>query len=432
MQINNKSAMPIQQVYWYINKPLNPPLKENITVDVLIIGGGMAGLSAAQAFHEKGLRVALIEKNFCGAGASGKSSGFITPDSEFALHNLIDFYGNEVGKRLWEFSSNGVALIEKNIHQHKISCDYQKQNTLVIASSHHAFNSSIKAEYQARKQFNYAATLYEKDRVPSILGSSSYYGAIEYPDTFGIHAYAYCQEMKTILTNAGVLLYEDTPLTSFTTNGAQTPHATITADKVIVCIDRFINDYAKLLSQVYHVQTFLMMSEPVSDQVINALFPARKFMVWDTNLIYNYFRCTGDNRLMLGGARLLSTYAPREHYHNKKIIKKLSSYFKKSFPQVDIQFNYIWPGLIGITKDIMPIAGPDKQHPHIYYISGAAGLPWAAALGVYSAQHILENRTDLDVVFSPERHFALGSCAQKLLGTPLTFALCNFMRTRSL
>ncbi len=95
---------PLDQVLWYIDRPLCKPAQKSLNVDIVIVGGGIAGLSAAQSFHEKGLSVALIEKNYCGAGASGRSSGFITPDSEFSLHNLLEFYGPEQGKNLWEFA----------------------------------------------------------------------------------------------------------------------------------------------------------------------------------------------------------------------------------------------------------------------------------------------------------------------------------------
>lgn len=67
---------PKNEVYWYtLAKPEIKPLTEDIEVDILIVGGGMAGLTAANNFIGKGLKVAVIEKDFCGGGASGKSSG---------------------------------------------------------------------------------------------------------------------------------------------------------------------------------------------------------------------------------------------------------------------------------------------------------------------------------------------------------------------
>lgn len=164
----------------------------------------MAGLSAAQSFSQKGLSVALIEKNYCGAGASGRSSGFITPDSEFSLHNFLEFYGPEQGKNLWEFALSGVECIRANIKKYSITCDYQEQDTLVLATSWRGLKNSIEREYKAHKELRYESTLYTQSELPSILGSSDYYGAIRYPGTFGICAYQYCQAMKHILLSQGV------------------------------------------------------------------------------------------------------------------------------------------------------------------------------------------------------------------------------------
>jgi len=86
---------PQDQVFWYLHEPDIKPLTHDIKTNVVVIGGGMAGLSAAQSFHAQGLKVVLIEKNYCGAGASGKSSGFITPDSELPLDFFNTKYGPE-------------------------------------------------------------------------------------------------------------------------------------------------------------------------------------------------------------------------------------------------------------------------------------------------------------------------------------------------
>lgn len=423
---------PLDQVLWYINRPFCNPTKKSVKVDVVVVGGGVAGLSAAQSFHEKGLSVALIEKSYCGAGASGRSSGFITPDSEFALHNLLEFYGPEQGKNIWEFALSGVEFIRSNIKKYSIACDYQEQDTLVLATSKNALKKSIEPEYKARKELHYQSTLYAQEALPSIIGSADYYGGIRYPNTFGMCAYQYCQAMKHVLLKCGVQIFEDCPALEITANSVITPSTHFYADTIVVCIDQYIRDFKKLLTAVYHVQTFLMMSSPLSDEQARSIFPAQRMMCWDTDLIYNYFRLDGDNRLMLGGGRLLSTYASCENHKTAKIQKKFMNYFSTKFPEISVQFNYIWPGIIGITKDIMPIAGRDKDHPSLYYVSGAAGLPWAAALGVYSAETMVNKRNDLDDVFCPDRHFTLGPIVQKMLGTKLTFALSNFMRTRSL
>ena len=128
-----------------------------------------------------------------------------------------------------------------------------------------------------------------------------------------------------------------------------------------------------------------MLSAPLTDRQVSQLFPRDPYLVWDTDLVYQFYRLTGENRLMLGGAPLFDTYFAREKHNNAHAIKKLTNYFTKNFPQVSVQWEYIWPGLIGVSKDVFPIAGFDAQLPSVYYITGVTGLHWGSALGKYAA-----------------------------------------------
>ncbi len=418
--------LPQDEVFWYLSNDVCKPLTTTIKVDVAVVGGGMAGITAAQSFSKKGLKVALVEKGFCGAGASGKSSGFITPDSEFSLGDMVGKYGTEKAQALWEFAGGGVRLIEKNILDYALDCDYVVQNTLVVASSEKAFSDDISKEHETRKNLKYPSVLYAKNELGKILGSQDYYGGISYPGSFGINSYRYCQGMKRVLLDLGVDVFEETPVLAVEDHFLVTPSGKIEAGVIVLCTDRFTPDLGRLTSQVYHAQTFLLMSSPVADADLYRIFPDRPVMVWDTDLIYNYFRVSNDNRILLGGASLLSTYAANPHYHNERMFYQLTNYFKKKFPDVTAHFEYLWPGLIGISKDIMPLAGLDRDERSIYYIAGAAGLPWAAALGAYSAKRLIDGNKEFDDCFSPYRKFPIGEGLQRILGKKISFALSNF------
>ena len=227
-------------------------------------------------------------------------------------------------------------------------------------------------------------------------------------------------------------IYENTPVIGLQDHVVTTASATVKAEHIIVCADYAARDLGLLRNEVYHVQTFLMASAPLTSAQVKKIFPGQRFMAWDTDLVYQYYRLTGDNRLLLGGASVIDTYAQHEHHDNKRIYKKLTRYAHATFPGVNPQFEYLWPGLIGISKDLLPLAGRDVTMPSVYVIAAATGLPWAAALGAYSAEHIIDNRTDLDAFFSPQRHFILGPISQSILGTRLTFALSNFFTVGSL
>ena len=423
---------PQDQVFWYLNNNIiAAPLMHDIATEIVVVGGGMAGLTAAQEFAKKGCKVVLIEKNYCGAGASGKSSGFITPDSELSLFELMDSFGKDAGKKIWQLIGSGVHIIESNIKKYQLDCDYQKQDTLILANSMRAFKNDIQKEYTMRKQAGYESVLYSHDGVRDVIGSDAYKGGISYGGTFGICAYQYCCEMKNVLQQLGVQIYEDTPAITIEHNIVKTPRASIKADQIIVCTDRFEPAASLLWDKVYHVQTFLMMSAPLSDKQVKQIFPNKPYMVWDTDMIYNYYRLTGDNRLMLGGSGLLYTYA-NESYKNRCVSRKLTRYFDTKFPLVNVEFEYMWPGLIGISKDVFPVAGFDKDVPSVYYIAGACGLPFAATLGAHCVDRIMNHNSVFDDYFSPYRSFSLGSTVQRLLGSRLTFALSNFLSVGSL
>src|SRR5579862_6580521 len=95
--------MPQDQVFWYLKRNAIPACHESVTADVAIIGGGMAGLAAAQAFQKKGKKVVLLEQYYCGSGATGKSSGFITPNAELSFTDFAKQYNPEIAHTIWDF-----------------------------------------------------------------------------------------------------------------------------------------------------------------------------------------------------------------------------------------------------------------------------------------------------------------------------------------
>lgn len=420
-----KNEIP-QNVYWYSLKDPEKgiPLSGDMKTKVAIIGGGMAGLSCAQKFLEAGISPIIIEKDYCGAGASGKTSGFITPDSEIELGSLLNSYGPEKAKKIWEFVISGVNIIKNNIEKYSISCDYQVQDSLFIANNSIGFNH-IKKEHQARLKLNYVSTLYEKTKLKEVIGSDFYKGAVRYPDTFGINSYLYCQAMKENLRSQGVKIFEQSPVTKIVDHEIHTANGIITADNIIVCADRFIPDLGVLKKEIYHVQTFLGITKVLSPEQVKTIFPNDKNMVWDTDLVYNYFRLTGDNRLLIGGGDLLYTYAKNTSNNTARFSRRLKSYIQKKFPTLEFEMEYLWPGMLGVSKDLLPIIGADKNNPYIFYVGAATGLPWAAALGQYATDHVLNNRDEFDTDFSSERNFIIGSRMQTILQTPPTYALSH-------
>lgn len=399
-------------------------LSGSVKADVVIVGGGMMGLSAAYALHKQGLKPIIVERDFCGAGASGKTSGFITPDSEIELSSLLATYGPEKAKRIWEFVLSGVSAIRATIEHYAIDCDYQVQDSLFVANNKTA-TKHIAEEHAARHALDYQSRQYDGMQIREIIGSSSYAGGVRYPNTFGMNSYLYCQALRDNLMQAGVRIYEKTPVLRIQTGGVDTSVGNALAPHVIVCADRFIPDLGIMKKEIYHVQTFLGISKPLRDADMQKIFPRDRMMVWDTDLVYNYFRAAGENRILLGGGDVLYTYAHSISNNTARFKKRLAFYFRKKFPNVPLELEYIWPGMLGVSKDLLPVMGDDLTLNNVWYAGAATGLPWAAALGAYAADRIVHGRNEFDKDFSWQRKFIIGPRLQMLLTTPAAYALSH-------
>jgi gamma-glutamylputrescine oxidase len=413
-------------VYWYGGQtPRVEALRGAVRSEVVVVGGGMAGLTCAQTLAARGVEVTVVEQEFCGAGASGRTSGFITPDSELELSDLVANYGESRGRALWEFAKSGLERIRRTIVELAIQCDYQVQDSLCVARTARAFGKVIEAEHRTHGSMGYRSTLYDRASLGGIIGSRAYYGGIRYAGTFGINSYAYCRSLRDEIERQGVRVYEGTPVMRLTGRGIETPSGTVSAGKVVVLTDRCLPALDLAAPAVYHVQTFLAASRPLRTDEIRAIFPGDPLMVWDTDLGYQYFRITGGGRLLLGGAELCSMYSRHEIRPGPRAARRLYRYLGEHFPSLTVELEHLWPGLIGVSKDFAPVVGRHDAFPDVYFAGASAGLPWAAALGEYLAQKITEGRGELDETLSPRRFFTIGPRLQRLLGKPVAFALSH-------
>ncbi|HTF89608.1 MAG TPA: FAD-binding oxidoreductase [Planctomycetota bacterium] len=415
-----------QAVHWHglLRQARATRLEGTVDASVVVVGGGITGLSCAQRLRAAGASVALVERDSCGSGASGRSSGFITPASEIELRSLVSRCSVAEARRIWEFVRSGVEAIRANIHTNRFDCDFQVQDSLFVANDRSGRREALE-EHAARLQLGYPSLLLERGSLGEALGTKRYAAGVRYGETFAIDPYAYCRALRELLAQRGVQIFEASPVAQVLPDGVATADGRVRAEHVVVCTDRFIPELGLLEDEIYHAQTFLAISAPLSEQAMSAIFPKGCAMTWDSSLIYHYFRATGDRRILLGGGALRRTYARRPALSLESITRRAAKYFARRFPGVPLELESAWSGMLGVSKDLLPIMAADPRHPTVWYVGAATGLPWGTALGIYAAERILAQRKDFDEAFSPRRKFAIGHRLQSVLRTPLTFAICN-------
>jgi gamma-glutamylputrescine oxidase len=425
----------ILQNWWYttlldVTAPPCRPLTSDLHADVAVVGGGMAGISAAQRLARGGRKVVLLERNVLGGSSTGRSAGFLTPDSELELSQILRRYGRERARDLWDAPVKGIELIVSTAREHDIVCDLQTQDSLFVGNGRRGWKDA-QAEVEARNRLGYPQTLYRRDQLPDVLGSTAYYGGIRYPGTYGIDALLYAQGMKTVLLELGVRVYESTEAVALSDRTVRTHLGSVTADQIVLCLDKPSPSLTRYQREVFHAQTFLAVSEPLGDHEVRRLFPSgTPLQCWDSDLVYTYWRLTGDQRLLVGGGSMLTTFSLHA-VTLPGVMGRVIRRFKRKFPYLQsLEFIQYWPGLIDTTRDLLPTVFRDEAHPHVHWVLGCVGLPWAAFCGDFVGRVIL-GRAERDEAryyryFSPRRPFLLPTWLESLAGKPAVFALNNW------
>lgn len=421
------------QDWWYSTllgspTPMQPPLTGDIRADVAVVGAGMAGLMAAHRLADAGRRVVILERNVCGGGTTGKSAGFLTPDSELELSQLLRRYGPHGARDLWAAPSRGIELIVNAVSRWAIACDLLRQDCLFLGNGRSGW-AAVREEYAARERLGFPQTLYQRDRLPGVIGSAAYSGGVRYPDTYGINALRFAQGLKRVLLDRGVRIYESTEVRGIADHTLLTHMGSLRADEIIFCADKLQAQMTCYARNVYHAQTFLSISEPLRDAEIRALFPDEPLQCWDTDLVYTYWRLTGDQRLLVGGGSALTTFALHRVTSPRVIARVIARLVARFPPLARLEFIQYWPGRIDTTRDLLPTVVKDPEAPWVHYVLGAVGLPWAAFCGDFVARHALRGADREDEryyrYFTIDRPFFLPLWVERLIGKPLEFALNN-------
>jgi gamma-glutamylputrescine oxidase len=344
------------------------PLAGDTRCDVAIVGGGLAGLSAALDLADRGLQVVVLEAREIGWGASGRNGGQAIHGLACDQETVEQQLGQAAAHQVWDMTIEALDLLRQRITRHGIDCDWQ-DGYLGLATT--ARKGAALAAWADRMDsvYGYPLQRVPPQEVPRWIASPSYHSGVHDPRSGHLHPLKYTLGLARAAAAAGVRLHEHTPVTALR-QGPQpqlvTATGTVTARQVLLAGNVYLQGLAPQLEpRIMPVGTYIACSETLDAARADSLIPSRA-AVCDTNFVLDYFRTTADHRMLYGGRVSYSTLTPGN------LAESMRRRMVGTFPQLaDARVEYAWGGFVDISLNRAPDFG--RLADNLYYLQGFSG-----------------------------------------------------------
>jgi gamma-glutamylputrescine oxidase len=350
------------------------PLKGDHRFDVCVVGGGYTGLSTALHLRARGLRVAVLERERVGAGASGRNGGQVITGQRVDQDALEQKFGEERAKALWNLAQDARSLVRGLISDHAIACDLVPGNIAAAAKSSHARHLAAYAEHLATRYGYASGRFVSRDEMPKLVASERYFGGYYDTDAFHIHPLAYALGLARAAEAAGATIYENSRAIGIDRGKrlrVATGGGSIDCEYAVVACNGYLgNLLPDIAGYILPLANYIVATEPLGEARANALIPSRSAIA-DTNFVLDYYRLSADNRLIFGGGETYGA-VPTD------IGEFVRPHLERVFPQLkDIAVDYAWQGTLAITRPRLPHVG--RLEKNLFFAQGYSGQGVAIA-----------------------------------------------------
>ena len=379
-----------EEIYWLAPPPApavggEPPER----TDVLVVGGGFTGLTAALRLRQAGCDVTLLDERPLGSGASSRNGGMVLPGLTQDLFKVARRVGDEATARMVKEASEAVMAVENLVAEGNIDCSFRRTGHLTAAfkPSHMAWLEK-KAD-ALNNRFGEKVRLLSAKEARAEIGSELYHGGVLNSTGAGVHPARLAAGVIRMAGEAGVRLCENTEALRIERTGdgfrVTTNQGPVRADRVVIATNGYSGRLVPWLRRrVVTVRSLMIATEPLPSEVVDTILPNDR-MISDTKIFLYYFRRSPDGQRILFGGRPKSPQLSLRENGYFMWQNLLSVYPQlKEFP-----IEYVWWGRLGFTMDRMPHIG---RHDGLYYAMGYCGhgVALATCFGERLADLVLE------------------------------------------
>ena len=372
----------------------SPTHAEGHLYDVLILGGGFTGISAALELAEAGFDVGVIEAFEIGNGGSGRNGGHLLPDWPSSFSKISKYLSKEEADIAWDIGASTVALARKRIDKYKIDCDLRLGYVHCAYHEGHLRDLHDMAEEYDERGISGLEMLGDKASLQTHLGTDAYIAGLYEAGAGHIQPLKYLHGLALAAAKAGADIHQNTLIDDIDIAQTDTPHRLITTDgrifkgrHLLICGNGYIQKKAprKMQRTLANVTSSVLATKPLSDNLIKSIMPTGVAAA-DGNTALNYYRIDAEGRMIFGGrASYMIPDDPAVIGHDLQ--KRMISVFPE-LAQTEIE--HIWSGRIGITASRIPQFGTLGRD--CYFVQGFSGhgVALSGMSGKILADHILD------------------------------------------
>jgi glycine/D-amino acid oxidase-like deaminating enzyme len=370
------------------------PLTQAIDTDVVIIGAGILGLSAALHLAERGVSVAIVEAQQPAAGASGANGGLVVPSlPRLGPQEVYSALGDEYGGRMVRLVAQGAQVVFDLIEKYALDCS-AVQGGWINPAHASELEAGLKKRVDAWRRAGSNAMWLDRDSSRARIGSQQFHGALFDPTGGHLNPYAYTQALAKAATQAGVKIFGDSVVTSINVIGNRrqitTAQGSVTANKVVQCTNAMGAADARLSTSVANsfvpLTVFQLATEPLAAEVRAIVLPGNHALSDTRNNLFA-MRYTADHRLVTGGMAPLTQWLARP-----RLLKSLAARMGRLFPELQpVKFEYIWQGTAALTPDFLPRLMLVDEHWLAPLGCNGRGIAMSTSLGQRIAHYLVDN-----------------------------------------
>ena len=340
---------------WAASSPPGPaalPLGGELVADVVIVGGGFAGCSAAYHLARAGKAPVVIEAERVGFGAAGRNVGLVNAGLWVMPNDLLTTLDAPYGERLLEQLGDAPRLVFDLIEALDIECEATRTGTLHCAVGKKGWNeiSERARQWLARSA---DVELLDAGAAARATGSTAFAGALLDRRAGTVQPLAYVRGLADSAARAGARIHGGSPAIGFEDLGTawrvMTPGGSVTAPWVILATDAYSEGpCADIRAEQVMLPYFQIATRPLAPELQRTVLPDRQG-AWDTKSILSSFRLDARGRLIFGSVGALR--GPGRAIHSAWVRREIA----RLFPHLGhVDFEHGWYGEIGMTSDALP------------------------------------------------------------------------------